>query len=250
MQNRKETYKYLATFKNVCGKAESLSFAVDIDGSYNFPSTMIKESFSSTDKYGTNRNGNPLLSDVDKFKVYDNGHLLFIEEKKDKELFKKDSWKLDRILKNGKASVLYVEVKDYLKEEVTTAIYVHGIKTATGRINPMFIRFKDVPTNKLLSLIDLLIENDTYIKDIRRKSVGMEGKSLRIATYDREKDKFTITTTYFKNISKLDLSGASIFEALTTDNRLSDVVEDTATIDMLADSVRRLIEGIKDYANK
>ena len=242
MQNRKETYKYLATFKNVCGKAESLSFAVDIDGSYNFPSTMIKESFSSTDKYGTNRNGNPLL--------YDNGHLLFIEEKKDKELFKKDSWKLDKILKNGKASVLYVEVKDYLKEEVTTAIYVHGIKTATGRINPMFIRFKDVPTNKLLSLIDLLIENDTYIKDIRRKSVGMEGKSLRIATYDREKDKFTITTTYFKNISKLDLSGASIFEALTTDNRLSDVVEDTATIDMLADSVRRLIEGIKDYASK
>ena len=228
MQNRKDTYKYEATFKNTCGKAESINFNLEIDGSYKYPTTTIKESFSSTDKYGVYRNGSPLLSDVDKFRHYPNGHLLFIEEKKSSNLFNKESEieKRESILRNGKASICYVEVPNYLKDEtVNIKLYL---------FNGLELRFVEVDCDKIIPLCDLLLNGAKpylyYLEEYKMNGVK------RILTYDSNLDKFEFDSPLEIVTGRIDLS------------KYKCTMEEKDALEGLLNALERLMKELENYA--
>lgn len=228
IQNRKDTYKYNATFENTCGRAESISFEVEIDGSYNYPSTMIKESFSSTDKYGVYSNGSPILSDIDKFRYYPSGHILFIEEKQNLRLFNSETEvkKRNALLRNGKASICYVEVPNYLKDDTA------NIKLFL--FNGLELRFIGVECNKIVPLCDLLLNGaNPYLYYL--EGYKMNG-TKRILTYDSDTDTFEFNMPLYIKAGAIDLTGYTA------------TMEDTEALEGLLNALSELVKELNNYA--
>lgn len=225
---RKETYKYKATFENTCGKAENISFDLELDGSYNFPATTIKEAFSSTDKYGVYNNGSPVLSDIDKFRYYPNGHILFIEEKKSADLFNKatEQEKRKALLRNGKASICYVEVPNYLKDSTANIkLYL---------FNGLELRFLGVDCTKIVPLCDLLLNGANpylyYLEEYKMDGVK------RILTYDSDTDTFELNTPIEIKAGAIDL-GAYIC-----------TMEERDALEGLINAIEGLVKELNNYA--
>lgn len=167
--NRLEEYKFELQWKGLNDKsrdwADKMPTNISIDGSFNNPPYCVSEAFSSTDKYGTKQNGTPVLSDVDKIYFARIGHILLIEEKNRAEGFEGYSiqFKKDRILKNGRTSLLLVAT-DYTTGRID--------KLQLMLFNGLTLDIVETDLKALIKILMDLLDNEEFIKSASARDFG------------------------------------------------------------------------------
>lgn len=243
--NRKETYNYKVELTPINERAKEVGLngfpnEIRIDGSYDSPSFMFKEAFSSTDKYGTNAWGTTKLSDVDKIYFGSRGHILLVEEKTNSKNFKGASidFKIDTILKNGKTSILLVET-DYTTEVIKAVelILFNGF-----HFKIQFEDFKDF-IKALLNLFN----NDSWLSNLEEgASKNMYGaKDIRLLISDGDILVYKAREDDFKNKYYVELATRSRSKRLGELSPCDISLEELDALQSLIEAYRLMKEGNK-----